>query len=71
MRSISRLFSAFGTLADSVLSLASVIDGASDRLRHQLALDGDAAPILEHQPAVAEANGEPAAANGTTRRGRK
>lgn len=53
MRSIARLFSAFSTLADSVLSLASVLDAGTARLRQQLALDGEAAPpaVLEHQPA--------------------
>lgn len=37
MKSITRLFAAFGTLADSVLSLASVVDTVSAKLRLQLA----------------------------------
>lgn len=39
MRSIARLFGAFGTLADSVLSLASVLDVATARLRLTLAAE--------------------------------
>lgn len=58
MRSLTRLFNALATLADSVLSLACVLDGASNRLRHQLAEGSDAAPILEHQPAGEDAEGE-------------
>jgi hypothetical protein len=37
VRSFGRLFSAFGTPADSLLSLASVADIATGKLRQQLA----------------------------------
>jgi hypothetical protein len=70
MRSIARLFAAFGTLADSVLSLAGVIDAAAGRLRQQL--DGDAAPIaeavLDHRPVNDSA--EHAGVNGKGRKAR-
>lgn len=46
MRSITRLFGALGTLADSVLALAGVIDMASGRLRLHLA--DDSAPQVTH-----------------------
>ncbi len=39
---------AFGTLAESLLALASVVDVATGKLRLQLA---DEMPALEHQPA--------------------
>jgi len=52
MRSITRLFGAFGTLADSVLALAGVIDVAAGRLRLQLA--DDSAPQLGHGSPTAE-----------------
>jgi len=54
MRSIARLFSAFGTLAESILSLSGVLDAATGRLRQQLALDEAAATVLDHQPAGGE-----------------
>lgn len=41
MRSISKLFGAVGTLADSLLSLSALVDTISGRLRMQLALDTD------------------------------
>jgi hypothetical protein len=44
------LFSAFGTLADSILSLAPVVDTATGRLRQQIALDSEL-PVLDHIPA--------------------
>jgi hypothetical protein len=53
MRSIGKLFTAFATLADSVLSLAGVIDVATVRLRQQLALD-EAGHVIEHQPVESE-----------------
>jgi hypothetical protein len=56
MRSISRLLSAFATLADSLLALASVVDGATGRLRQQLALEGP--EVIEHQPAGVEGPSE-------------
>jgi hypothetical protein len=43
MRPIGKLFGAFGTLVDSLLSLASVVDVATTRLRLQLADDSRAA----------------------------
>lgn len=51
MRSIGKLFTAFATLADSVLSLASVVDAATAKLRQQLALEYDPPQVLDHQPA--------------------
>jgi hypothetical protein len=68
MRSIGKLFSAFATLADSILALASVVDGATGRLRQQLALDGP--EVLEHQPAGVEASPEPTEP-ATSKRSRK
>ena len=47
MRSASKLFAALGTLADSILALASVVDVATGQLRQQLALD-EAPPALPH-----------------------
>lgn len=47
MRSITRLFGAFGTLADSILSLAGVVDVAAGRLRQQLAQETEARVLLE------------------------
>jgi hypothetical protein len=47
MRSITRLFSAFGTLADSVLALASVIDTAAAKIRLQLGSETEP-PALMH-----------------------
>ncbi len=52
MRSISRLFGAVGTLADSLLALASVLDVATGKLRQQLVLDG--VEVIEHNPAEIE-----------------
>jgi len=52
MRSIGRLFGAFGTLADSLLALASVVDVAAARLRLQLA--DESAPRLAHDSPTAE-----------------
>jgi hypothetical protein len=54
MRSITRLLSAFGTLADSVLALAGVVDIATGKLRQQLAVE--AVEVIEHQPAGVEAS---------------
>lgn len=51
MRSIGKLFSAFGTLADSVLALAGVMDTATARLRMQLAQEIDP-PALDHSEAI-------------------
>ena len=51
MRSISRLFGAFGTLADSLLSLASVVNTATDKLRVQLANETDI-PALPHAEVI-------------------
>jgi hypothetical protein len=72
MRSITRLFSALGTLADSLLALAGVVNIATDKLRHQLAIE--AVEVIEHQPASDEAStAHPPCAveTATSRRGRK
>jgi hypothetical protein len=69
MRSISKLFAAFGTLADSLLALASVVDGATGRLRQQLAVE--AVEVIEHQPANVEGPSEPAEPASSAKRGRK
>jgi hypothetical protein len=50
MRSITRLFSAFGTLADSLLALASVVNATTGRLQQSLAVE-DASHVIEHQAA--------------------
>ncbi len=68
MRSISRLFSAFATLADSLLELAGVVHLATDKLRQQLAVE--AVEVIEHQPAVVEGPSD-AAEPASTKRGRK
>lgn len=65
MRSISRLFSAFATLADSLLELAGVVHLATDKLRQQLAVE-----VIEYQPAVVEGPSD-AAEPASTKRGRK
>lgn len=62
MKSIARLFSAFGTLADSLLALAGVIDVATGRIRMQLAHEDTLPDVIEHQPA-AEGKGRKAARN--------
>jgi len=49
MNAIRNVFAAFANLAASINSLASIIDTASGRLRQQLALDVEPAPVLEHQ----------------------
>jgi hypothetical protein len=41
MRSIGKLFSAFSTLADSLLSLAAVIDNATAKVRQQIDQESD------------------------------
>lgn len=70
MRSLARLFGAFGTLADSVLALASVLNNVTDRLRLQLSAEVDppalpsAGEVIEH--AEPEASGT--AANGRKRK---
>jgi hypothetical protein len=55
MNAIKNLWTALANLASSINGLAAVLDTASGRLRQQLALDGDAAPIaetvLDHRPA--------------------
>lgn len=55
MRSITRLFGAFGTLADSLLSLASVVDAATAKLRLQLAGETESA-ALTHAGEVLDAS---------------
>ncbi|HTU18983.1 MAG TPA: hypothetical protein VMG10_13060 [Gemmataceae bacterium] len=45
MRSITRLFGVFGTLADSLLSLSGVIDAATAKLRLQLASETEPAAL--------------------------
>ena len=47
MRSIGKLFSAFSTLADSLLSLAAVIDNATAKVRQQIDRESDP-PALPH-----------------------
>jgi hypothetical protein len=70
MRSIGRLFAAFGTLADSLLALASTVDIAMGRLRQQLAVE--AVEVLEHQPAGEASPADPSAPEpATAKRGRK
>lgn len=69
MRSLARLFGAVGTLADSVLALAVVLDAATARLRQQLSLGGETSPqTIEHQ--LGSVENVQAAANGTAK-GRK
>jgi hypothetical protein len=58
MRSISRLLSAFGTLADSLLALAGVVNITTDKLRQQLAVE--AVEVIEHHPADVEGPSEAA-----------
>jgi hypothetical protein len=71
MRSITRLFAALGTLADSLLALAGVVDIATGKLRQQLAVE--TVEVLEHQPAGGEAATahECAVEPATSKRGRK
>jgi hypothetical protein len=70
MNAIRNLWNAFGNLTNAVNSLANVIDAASGRLRQQLALDNEPAPVvLEHQPAE-EATADSNGTNGTGK-GRK
>jgi hypothetical protein len=59
MRSIGKLFSAFSTLADSVLGLAAVIDAATAKVRQQLDWESDpqALPHGEVIDATPEGNG--------------
>jgi hypothetical protein len=62
MNAIPNVFNAFANLAASINALASVIDVAAGRLRQQLAVDGDAMPVIEQQsaeePDSATANGK-------------
>jgi hypothetical protein len=61
MRNIGKLFGAFPTLADSLLSLAAVIDNATAKVRQQLDRESDS-PALPHGEvidAAPEANGTP------------
>jgi hypothetical protein len=60
MRSIIRLFGAFGTLADCILALASVINVATDKLRLQLASESEK-PALPHGEVI-----DATAGNGAT-----
>jgi hypothetical protein len=54
MRSIGKLFTAFVTLADSLLALAGLVDIATDKLRQQLTTE-TGTHIIEHEAgAVAE-----------------
>lgn len=48
MNAIRSVFVALSNLASSINGLANVLDVATGRLRQQLALDGESAPILEH-----------------------
>jgi hypothetical protein len=68
MRSIGKLFTAFATVADSLLALASVIDTATARLRMQLALDTDP-PGLPHGEVLD--NAETDSGSPSTKRGKK
>jgi hypothetical protein len=67
MRSITRMFSAFGTLADCVLALAGVVDVVTGRLRQQFALDEALPTVLEHQPAGGENAALDGSSNGTAK----
>jgi hypothetical protein len=62
MLSITKLFSALGSLAESVLALSATVNEANGALRQRLALDApaDEVPALDHQPA-----------NGSPRRGKR
>ena len=70
MRSITRLFGAFGTLADSLLSLSGVIDAATAKLRLQLATETDPAALAHAGEVLDHAEPEPLAGNATAN-GRK
>ncbi len=59
MRSITRLFTAVGALAESLLALASVLDVATGKLRQQLVLDG--VEVIDHHPGVEGGADEPPA----------
>lgn len=52
MRSITRLFGAFGTLADSLLSLAAVVNTTTDKLRLQLTQETEPVATLPHNGEV-------------------
>lgn len=69
MRSIGRLFGAFGTLAESILSLSAVVDVATGRLRQALAFD-EVPTVLDHQPAGGENVPLDGSSNGTAKRGK-
>lgn len=74
MRSITRLFSAFGTLADSLLSLASVVDTATAKLRLQLAEQTEPPALIHGGEVLDNAPGETSStdsANTATKRNRK
>jgi hypothetical protein len=62
MLSITKLFTALGTLAESILTLAATVNEANSALRQRLALDAlaDEVPALDHQ-----------AENGIGRRGKR
>ncbi len=55
---LSRLFSSFGRLADSVNALADTADAVNGRLRERLGLDGpaDGPRVIEHRADDAEAD---------------
>ena len=60
---LSRLFSSFGRLADSINGLADTTDAVNGRLRERLGLDAPAEPprVIEHHAgAEADALGKPA-----------
>jgi hypothetical protein len=67
MRSITRLFGAFGTLADSLLALASVVNTAKDKLRLQLAVEHET-PALPPAGEVIDAEADTPTSNGTRKR---
>ena len=71
MRSITRLFGAFGTLADSLLSLASIIDAATSKLRLQIAAETEPAALAHTGEVIDGTAAEPTGSNGPTKRGRK
>jgi hypothetical protein len=67
MRSISRLFGAFGTLADSLLSLSAVVNTATDKLRLQLASESE--PLaLDHASEVIDNPSTDSGSTSTKRR---
>lgn len=70
MRSIGKLFTAFGTLADSLLSLASVVDVATAKLRIQLASETEPTALPHANEVIDNAEAEPSPSASTKRGGK-